>query len=207
MFPSDTILFLEKLSAVSILVDTGAWYAVADSSDRHHEIARRFYAEHAGRTPLVTTDLILAESWTLLSSHLGRQAAFTFWEALRETRTPILTAEQTDLEAAWHILQAYPDQSFSLVDCTTFAIMERFAITEVFPSTPTSSSTVTVPIINGRSTASPLRLEPNRLSPAFAAFASLREEGSGSHAKAPRSQRRTYPYQGLGITSRSPRKA
>ena len=117
---------------MSILVDTGAWYAVADSSDRHHETARRFYAEHAGHTPLETTDLILAETWTLLSSHLGRQAALTFWETLRETRTPILTAEQTDLEAAWRITQAYPDQSFSLVDCVTFAIMERFGIAEAF---------------------------------------------------------------------------
>ncbi len=117
---------------MSILVDTGAWYAVADGSDRHHDTARRFYAEHAGRTPLVTTDLILAETWTLLTSHLGRQAGLTFWETLRETRTPILTAEQTDLEAAWRIVQAYPDQSFSLVDSTTFAIMERFGISEAF---------------------------------------------------------------------------
>lgn len=117
---------------MSILVDTGAWYAVADTSDRYHEKARGFYAERAGRASLVTTDHILAETWTLLDSHLGRSVALTFWETLRETRIPILTAESSDLEAAWRIVQAFPDQSFSLVDCVTFAIMERFGVTEAF---------------------------------------------------------------------------
>jgi predicted nucleic acid-binding protein len=115
-----------------MLVDTGAWYAVADTSDRHHEQARRFYLEQAPRAGFVTTDLILAETWALLNSHLGRPAAITFWETLRLTRTPILTIETVDLEAAWRILQAFHDQTFSFVDCTTFAVMERVGIEEAF---------------------------------------------------------------------------
>jgi len=117
---------------VSILVDTGAWYAIADSSDRHHKEARRFYTERAGQTPLTTTDLIVAETWAILNSHLGRSAAMTFWDTLRETRTPILTVEPVDLEAAWHIAHAFSDQSFSFVDCTSFALMERMGISEAF---------------------------------------------------------------------------
>ncbi|MBI3000222.1 MAG: PIN domain-containing protein [Deltaproteobacteria bacterium] len=113
-----------------MLVDTGAWYAIADSSDRHHEEASRFYREHAGQTPFITTDLILAETWALLHSHLGRSAALTFWETLRETRIPILLVEPVDLEAAWHIVHAFPDQTYSFVDCTTFALMERSGITD-----------------------------------------------------------------------------
>jgi predicted nucleic acid-binding protein len=118
--------------AVSMLVDTGAWYAIADASDRHHKEARRLYTEHAGRTALATTDLIVAETWAILSSHLGRPAALTFWETLRDTQIPILTVESADLEAAWHIAHAFPDQAFSFVDCTTFALMERMGITEAF---------------------------------------------------------------------------
>ena len=117
---------------MSMLVDTGAWYALADSSDRWHKEARRFYVEHAGKIPLVTTDLIVAETLTLLHAHLGRRAALIYWETLREARIPILTTEPTDLEAAWHIALTFPDQAFSFTDCTTFALMERLGISDAF---------------------------------------------------------------------------
>jgi predicted nucleic acid-binding protein len=41
-----------------MLVDTGAWYAMADVSERHHEEARRFYLAQAPEGRFVTTDLI-----------------------------------------------------------------------------------------------------------------------------------------------------
>ena len=97
-----------------MLVDTGAWYALADASDRHHQEASRFYSEHTGQTPLVTTDLIVAETWALLASHLGRPAALTFWDTLRTTRTPIFTLDPVDLEAAWHIAQVLPGSGVQL---------------------------------------------------------------------------------------------
>ena len=115
-----------------MIVDTGAWYAVADATDRHHKRAREFYLAAAPHGQLATTDLIVAETWALVSSHLGRAAALTFWDTLRTTRTPILMLEPTDLEAAWRIAQTFQDQTFSFVDCTTFALMERLGIDEAF---------------------------------------------------------------------------
>ena len=35
------------------------------------------------------------------------------------------------MEAAWAIGEAFPDQDFSLVDRTSFAVMERLGITQV----------------------------------------------------------------------------
>jgi predicted nucleic acid-binding protein len=63
---------------------------------------------------------------------MSRSAAVTFWEILRLGGIPILTIEEADLESAWYILQSFPDQDFSLVDCTTFAVMERLGIDEAF---------------------------------------------------------------------------
>ncbi len=117
---------------MSILVDTGAWYAIVDSSDRHHKEAKRFYSDQASKSSFLTSNLILSETWTLINSHIGRFAAGTFWETLRETRIPILTIEPVDLEAAWRIGRDFSDQTFSLVDCCTFAVMERMGITEAF---------------------------------------------------------------------------
>ncbi len=117
---------------MSILVDTGAWYALADTADRHHKQASGFFSREAARTEFVTTDLIFAETFALLTSHLGRKAGLKFWDTLREARTPILCAEPVDLEAAWRIALAFSDQEFSFVDCTTFALMERQAIQDAF---------------------------------------------------------------------------
>jgi len=115
-----------------MLVDSGAWYAVANAADRHHKRAKGFYGEHIGGTPFVTTDLVVAETMALLTAHLGRPAAIQFWGSVREARIPVLTMEATDLEAAWHIAHAYPDQDFSFVDCTSFAVMERLSIHDAF---------------------------------------------------------------------------
>jgi uncharacterized protein len=115
-----------------MIVDTGAWYAIADRSDRHHTAARDLFLAQAPRGRLVTTDLIVSETWTLLTAHLGPAAAVKFWAGLREVRIPVLTLELSDLEAAWHTVNAFSDQTFSFTDCSTFAIVERLGIDEAF---------------------------------------------------------------------------
>ncbi len=117
---------------MSIFVDTGAWYAVADRSDGHHDAASRFYLERAPARDLVTSDLVVAETWALLAAHLGRPAALTFWGTLRDLQVPILTLDPVDLEAAWRIAQAFSDQDLSFTDCASFALMERRGIAEAF---------------------------------------------------------------------------
>lgn len=121
-----------RRSGVSTLVDTGAWYALADTADRHHREARRFYASHAGPEAFVTTDLIVAETRGLIHAHLGRAAALAFWGGLRDAQIRILTVDGGNLEVAWHIVRAYSDHAFSFLDCTTFAVMGRLGITEAF---------------------------------------------------------------------------
>ena len=115
-----------------IFVDTGAWYAVMDRSDGRHRAAAAFYLAQARVQEMVTSDLVLAETWTLLTAHLGRPAALAFWQTLRDLRVPIVTVTAADLEAAWRIVQGFSDQDFSVTDCTSFAIMERQGIEDVF---------------------------------------------------------------------------
>mgnify|MGYP005854963029 CR=1 FL=1 len=117
---------------MSILVDTGAWYALADKSDSNHEAAKSFYVEKVGILPFVTTEAIVVETWALINAHLGRIAAMSYWSMLLETRLPVLFLEPVEIEIAWVIGKDYPDQDFSFVDCTTFALMERRGITEAF---------------------------------------------------------------------------
>jgi predicted nucleic acid-binding protein len=114
------------------MVDTGAWYAVCDASDTNHQRAKAFYEKVAGEIPLVTTDAILVETWTLLAARLGRPAAITFWETLRAAGVPVIPLQEADIEVAWQIITAFPDQTYSFTDATTFAVMERLGIEQVF---------------------------------------------------------------------------
>lgn len=113
---------------MSIFVDSSAWYAAARRGDRHNSRAKRLLATDER---LVTSDHVLVETWRLIHHVISARAAEVFWDGLR---SGIATIEQTtsaDLEAAWAIGERFPDQNFSLVDRTSFALMERLGISRV----------------------------------------------------------------------------
>ena len=113
---------------MSVFVDSSGWYAAADRRDRQNETAKRLLAIDE---PLVTSDHVLVETWRLIHHFISAHAAESFWGGLR---SGVGTVEQTtsaDLEAAWAIGERYPDQDFSLVDRTSFALMERLGISRV----------------------------------------------------------------------------
>ena len=110
---------------MSLFVDTSVWYAAADGADVSNRRAKEILS--AGGT-LVTTDHVLVEAWALLRHRLHRRAAEDFWAALREGVARLETVGPADLEAAWAMEEYFPDQDFSLVDRTSFAVMQRLGI-------------------------------------------------------------------------------
>ena len=110
---------------MSLFVDTSIWYAAADSSDTSNPRAK---AVLATGEPLVTSDHVLVETWTLLRYRINRHAAERFWEGLRNGVAAVEPVGMADLEAAWQIGVSYRDQDFSIVDCTSFAVMCRLGI-------------------------------------------------------------------------------
>ena len=106
-------------------MDTSVWYAAADSSDLSNARAKEILA--AGDA-LVTTDHVLVETWTLLRWRLHRPAAEAFWQGLRSGVATLEPVGPADLQAAWTMGQDFPDQDFSLVDRTSFAVMERLGL-------------------------------------------------------------------------------
>jgi predicted nucleic acid-binding protein len=110
---------------LTLFVDTSAFYAAADTADRSHERAKRIL--DAGE-PLVTSDHVLAESWLLVHHRLGRGAANAFWEAIRAGACAVEYVGPADLEVAWTIATDFEDQDFSLVDMTSFAVMQRIGV-------------------------------------------------------------------------------
>ena len=77
---------------------------------------------------LVTTDHILVETWTLLRFRIHRGAAEAFWDGLRSGVARLECVGSADLQAAWTTGRDFSDQDFSLVDRTSFAVMERLGL-------------------------------------------------------------------------------
>ena len=110
---------------MTLFVDSSAFYAGADRGDRQHQ---RAVAILSAGEPLVTTDHVLVEAWLLLQRRLGAQAAERFWEGLRAGVARIEPVGAADLERAWSIGLEFSDQGFSIVDRTSFAVMQRIGV-------------------------------------------------------------------------------
>jgi predicted nucleic acid-binding protein len=77
----------------------------------------------------LTSDLVLTEPWQLLRAKFGKDVAESFWERLRDSGVRVEPVVRADLDAASEIEARFPDESFSLIDRTSFALMERLGIT------------------------------------------------------------------------------
>ncbi len=114
-----------------VFVDTPAFYALADESDRNYARAKGTY-ESLIKMNLVTTDYVLLECWFLMGRHLGRRQAVRFWDGLRTGIVDMINVNVQDLDQARASIDRFPDQNFSLVDASSFAVMERERIKTVF---------------------------------------------------------------------------
>lgn len=113
---------------MTLFVDTSAWYAAADRDDASNDRAKAILS--AGED-LVATDHVLVETWLLVRRRLGWQAAESFWGGLRG---PLVTLERitpADMATAWAVGRVFGDQDFSIVDRTSFAVMERLRLGRV----------------------------------------------------------------------------
>jgi len=118
----------------SIFVDTGAWVALADRDDVHHLKAASIYPTLLKtQKRLMTSNLVIAESYILILKELGHQAAIHYLEGIKTSPRILKIYSNEDLESeAEELLIKYSDQDFSYADAVSFAIMKREKIKKVF---------------------------------------------------------------------------
>jgi uncharacterized protein len=116
-----------------VLVDTSAYYALADPGDGNHGAAREIIARLANEpSRLFTTNLILAETHALLLVRRGRVVARRVLEQIDQSSTTVARVSIADERRAREIIATYDDKDFSLTDSTSFAVMERLGIRFAF---------------------------------------------------------------------------
>jgi predicted nucleic acid-binding protein len=115
-------------------VDTGAWYAVQVTDDVHHAAAQAALLSllETG-TLLVTSNLVIGETYTLLHTAKGYREAKRFLDALGHSRNMERLFITEPLERkAYEILEQYADHPFSFVDGTSFALMRQQRMQHAF---------------------------------------------------------------------------
>jgi predicted nucleic acid-binding protein len=80
---------------------------------------------------LITSDLVLGETWTFLRRRAGHDRAVEFYDAV--TRLPGLQIRHVDEDVvadSWRWLKRHDERTYSFVDASSFALMKRLRIRE-----------------------------------------------------------------------------
>ena len=113
-----------------IFVDTSFWFAITVPRDAHHEDARELLARYRD-SPLVTSNHVRGETWTLLRRRGGHRVASAFLEgvdAAARLRVEFVSPELEAESLTW--LRRHDERPYSFVDGTSFALMRELRIRE-----------------------------------------------------------------------------
>jgi len=113
-----------------VFVDTSAFVALRNRGEREHLAARAALSGLvAESTALFTSNYVFAETYTALLVRIGRQEAIEWGRRFRAGATiELVRVDETVEEDAWSILESHADKTWSYVDATSFALMERMSI-------------------------------------------------------------------------------
>lgn len=107
--------------------DTSFWFARHVTADRNHPDARKIRPAPA----VLTTELVLGETWTLVNRRVGHSAAIACIRAIRRlSGVAVETVSDRDHARAWAWLERHDEREYSFVDAVSFAVMTRRSLVE-----------------------------------------------------------------------------
>jgi uncharacterized protein len=117
-----------------LFIDTSGWGHLVDPKQAHHSLASSICQtyRHQGHR-LVTTNYVIGELVALLTSPLRipKPTIIAFINTLKLSPSIlILHVDVTLDDQAWQLLTTRQDKEWSLVDCTSFIVMQKRGITD-----------------------------------------------------------------------------
>jgi len=110
-----------------ILMDTGFLLALSQPADSLHRRAVAW--SRVVSEPLVVTEYVLCETVNSLSKRVDRPRAHALLEKLRDSpQCRIIPGSPALFEEGLELHRAGPDKEWSLTDCISFVVMERYGI-------------------------------------------------------------------------------
>lgn len=110
--------------------DTSFWFGLYTGADRRHAPAAALWRQTDDR--IVTTNLVLGETWTLLRlRRTSHRRAIDLVEAIQASpRVEVATVDAVDEAQGWAWLRDHDERVYSFVDATSFAVMRRRRLLE-----------------------------------------------------------------------------
>lgn len=117
-----------------VFVDTSAWIALAILNDKNHDNARTVYPQLLKKHQrLITTNLIIAETYIILRKYSGAHAAIGFLDRVEKSQWIEKFYSDYGLEEqAYAILKKFQDQDFSFTDAVSFSLMQQRGVKKAF---------------------------------------------------------------------------
>ncbi|GAH89752.1 unnamed protein product, partial [marine sediment metagenome] len=116
----------------TVFVDTSAFYALMDSSDKHHaEAAAQWTSLIEEDFQLLTTNYVALETVALLQNRLGFDASSLWYGDVLGVAEVLWTDEYLH-RLAFELWLSLGKRRISLVDCVGFVAMRQRQITRAF---------------------------------------------------------------------------
>lgn len=114
-----------------LFADTSGWASLFDARQPNHSEATQLFMQLRQQQISLVTNYVITELVALLHSplRLPRPQIFQIIDSLKATHyLEIIHVDiATDTEA-WNLCKGRPDKAWSLVDCTSFVIMQQLNI-------------------------------------------------------------------------------
>lgn len=116
-----------------IFLDTGFWFAYLVRHDNHHQRSVKLMEKLMSEGALLSTsELVIAETYTLIMRKLGAGAALKFMDLLQlqvaKGFTKIYWVDWLIMEESRKILRKYADHQLSFTDATSAAVLIKHNI-------------------------------------------------------------------------------
>lgn len=116
-----------------ILVDSDAFVGQYFEKDVHFKEATKLFDKlEEKETILLTTNMVVAETATVLSHRSGQALARIYLEDIVDSAFPVLHVAEKLHQQAIDIFKVQASRGTSMTDCANVAVMKRFEISTIF---------------------------------------------------------------------------
>jgi len=120
------------MTVEKVFIDTSAFYALMDRSDKYHQSASKLWAHFLEKDYfLKTSNYVTVETLALLQNRLGFEAA-DLWSRDVLGIVETIWIDEVIHNLAFEIWLSLGRRKLSLVDCASFVIMRQNKMEKVF---------------------------------------------------------------------------